>query len=162
VLRNVIAAQIARTMAIQTPGATISQGGFGNMTSNSLSQVSGMFTVCSPATHLAVPRATPSIPSVAMKGTTFSRVITRPLTVPTIPPTRTPLANANEGDQPAWIASAVITPAARSLSQLRDRSTTNDDHRHTYRTDTIIQLRQDDAQVIGGSRRGSSSKSKDL
>ena len=45
-----------------------------------------------------------------MNGTTFKRVITRPFTTPTSPPTRIPLNNATEGGKPALIASAVTTP----------------------------------------------------
>src|SRR4030095_9987795 len=112
VLRNTTAAQTANSTAIQTPGATSSHGGLGNITNNSFNQVPGMLTVCSPASHFAVPRPTPSMPSVAMNGTTFKRVITNPLTVPTNPPTRIPATSATDGDSPDLIPSAVTTPVS--------------------------------------------------
>ena len=81
VLRSTIAASTASSAVSQTPGATISQDAVGNVTASSLIQVAGTFTVCWSAIHFATPRATPSMPSVAMKGITFNRVMTRPLTI---------------------------------------------------------------------------------
>ncbi len=73
----------------QTPGATISHSGCGNVTASSFTQVGGTFTVCCPAIHLATPRAMPSVPSVAMNGITRRRVISRPFSTPTAPPAAT-------------------------------------------------------------------------
>src|SRR5947207_1410885 len=53
-----------------------------------------MFTVWEPAIPFATPRATPSIPSVAMNGTTRRRVIARPFIRPTRPPTKMPIKMA--------------------------------------------------------------------
>src|SRR2546422_867260 len=80
------ATKMASKRAIHTPGATMSQRCLGNVTASSLTQVGGTFTVCSPAAHLAAPRAIPSIPRVAMKGTTRREVMASPLTKPTRPP----------------------------------------------------------------------------
>src|SRR6185369_115201 len=115
VLRNTIAAHTARMIAIQTPGATSNHEGLGNITNNSFNQVSGMLTVCWLASHLAVPRATPSIPKVAIKGTTFKRVIARPFTTPTKPPTNTPIPRAQIGGRPAFTEIAVITPVKATV-----------------------------------------------
>ena len=50
--------------------------------SSSLSHVSGASTRRSSAMPFAAPRTSSIVPSVTMKGTTFRRVISRPLTRP--------------------------------------------------------------------------------
>ena len=103
----------------------MSQRCLGNVTASSLTQVGGTFTVCSPAAHLAAPRAIPSIPRVAMKGTTRSEVIASPLTKPTRPPTIIPPSSATLGGQECLSARAVTTlvkamfdPTERSIPPL--------------------------------------------
>ena len=54
----------------------------GNVTASSLTHVGGTLTVCWSASHFATPRAMPSMPSVAMNGTTRSRVMATPLINP--------------------------------------------------------------------------------
>src|SRR5512134_1662951 len=112
---------MARTSVSQTPGATSSQSGRGKVTASSLIQVSGTLTVCWFATHLATPRATPSIPSVAMNGMTFNRVIARPFTTPMSPPDATPSRTAVSGAVPLLTASAVTTPVS-AMADPTDRS----------------------------------------
>src|SRR5205823_14764724 len=63
------------------------------------SDLGGTFTVCSCAIHLAMPRAMPSIPSVAMNGTTRRPVMSRPLPRPTSPPATSATAVATPGGQ---------------------------------------------------------------
>src|SRR2546426_506641 len=119
------ATRMASKRAIHTPGATMSQRCLGNVTASSLTQVGGTFTVCSPAAHLAAPRAIPSIPRVAMKGTTRREVIANPLTKPTRPPTTIPPSSATLGGQECLSARAVTTlvkamfdPTERSIPPL--------------------------------------------
>src|ERR1044071_6975459 len=100
VLRKTTAITMANRIASHTPGATSSQEGEGNVTARLLTQVSGTLTVCWPASHLADPRATPNMPSVAMNGTTRSPVIDNPFTNPTIPPVQTPAKTAIVEDHP--------------------------------------------------------------
>ena len=47
---------------------TAIHGTGGKVTASSFTQVAGTLTVCWSASHLAAPRATPSMPSVAMNG----------------------------------------------------------------------------------------------
>ena len=74
--------------------------------------MSGIFTVCEPAIPLATPRATPNMPSVAMNGTTRSRVIATPFASPTKPPTAIPAARASVVGHPELIPSAAMTPVS--------------------------------------------------
>ncbi len=108
-------------MAIQTPGAKSIQSREGNVTASSLSHVEGGLTVCWSATYLATPRATPSMPSVAMKGTTRRVVMARPLTIPTMPPATIPADNAAIGIHPSRSASAVTT-LVRAMTAPTERS----------------------------------------
>ena len=57
----------------------------------------------------------PSIPSVAMNGTTRKVVIASPLTRPTMPPTITPAARAASGGHPARRAKAQVTPVSATV-----------------------------------------------
>jgi len=80
-----------------------------------------MLTVCEPAIPFATPRATPNIPKVAINGTTRSRVIARPFTKPTAPPTMIPAPRATLVDHPALIPRAVITPVS-AMAEPTERS----------------------------------------
>ena len=111
----------ARATDSHTPGAKVSHSGVGNVTASWLTQVAGTLTVCSSASHLATPRATPSIPRVAMKGTTRRRVITRAFTRPTSPPARTPRPTAARGAPPLRRWRAAITPV-RAMAEPTERS----------------------------------------
>src|SRR6266513_2696798 len=110
VRRSTIAASSASASVIQTPGGSTIQAARGNVTSRSLSHVGGTLTVCSCASHLATPRATPSMPRVAMNGTTRSPVMSRPFVSPTNPPASTAAVAAAGTAQPAPIPSAATTP----------------------------------------------------
>src|SRR6266446_5047188 len=121
VRRKTTAARMAKAIAIQTPGATSSHSDLGTVSNRSLAQVSGGFTVCEPEIPLATPRATPSIPRVAINGTTRSRVIARPLLRPTTPPTKMPAPIATVVDSPALMPSAAITPV-RAIDEPTERS----------------------------------------
>src|SRR5260370_7948669 len=114
-------AKRANTKASQAPGGTTNQDGLGNAIAKLLSQVAGALTVCSPESHFARPRAIPSIPRVAINGTTRRVVIVRPFTKPTIPPTSTPAASAGKGGHPARTARAQVTPV-RAITEPGDRS----------------------------------------
>src|SRR5713101_1970370 len=121
VRRKTTAARMAKAIAIQTPGATSSHRDLGTVSNRSLAHVSGGFTVCEPEIPLATPRATPSIPRVAINGTTRSRVIARPLLRPTTPPTKMPAPIATVVDSPALMPSAAITPV-RAIDEPTERS----------------------------------------
>ena len=122
------------------------------MTASSLTQVAGALTVVWLASHLAVPRATPSMPRVAMNGTTRRRVMARPFTRPTSPPARIggqdregrgPAVAQGEGAQDAGErdrrADGEVDPAA------------DDDEGHADRADRHDHgLGEDHAQVVGG------------
>src|SRR5262249_57493160 len=109
VFLNTKAIRIASATVIHTPAATNNQLGVGKVTANWLTHVAGALTVCSPATHFAVPRPIPSIPRVTIKGTTRNRVIANPFSPPINPPISVPAATASSGDHPSLIPSAVIT-----------------------------------------------------
>ena len=122
VRRRTKAMRTARTSVIQTPGAKTIHGTGGKVTASSLIQVGGTLTVVWLASHLAVPRATPSMPRVAMNGTTRRRVMARALTRPTSPPVRTARRTARPGAQPSRTARAqrtpvraIVEPTARSI-----------------------------------------------
>ena len=59
----------ANTIMSHTPGASRSQGGWGDLAMSSLIQVSGASIFWLWAIHLATPRAMPIIPRVMMNGT---------------------------------------------------------------------------------------------
>ena len=63
----------------------------------------------------------PSMPSVAMNGTTLRPVMRRPLPSPMSPPASTAAATASDGGQPAPIASAATTPVSAIVAPT-DRS----------------------------------------
>jgi len=67
------------------------------------------------------PRAMPSIPSVAMKGGNFNRVISRPLMMPRTVPTAMPISMANGIGKPLTSSWAVIAPD-RARMEPTDRS----------------------------------------
>ncbi len=122
VRRRTNAMSRARPRVIQTPGAKTIHGAGGKVTASSLTQVAGALTVVWLASHLAVPRAMPSMPRVAMNGTTRRRVMARPLTRPTSPPVAIAAATARDGAQPSRRAraqrtpvSAIVEPTARSI-----------------------------------------------
>src|SRR3989442_3924216 len=99
VLRRTMAIKTAKAIVIHTPGASNIHEGLGKVTASSFTHVEGTLTVSSAASHLATPRATPSMPSVAIKGTTRRRVIAaafmQPMTPPPIYPARTASARAH-------------------------------------------------------------------
>ena len=111
----------ARASASQTPGAKSCQGWTGNVTARSFTQEAGASTVVCRASHLATPRATPSMPSVAMNGTTRRRVTTSPFTRPTRPPSGTAASTAIEGARPPRSSSAQRTPV-RAIAEPTERS----------------------------------------
>ena len=121
VRESTTATAAASRIAIQTPGASSIHGRSGEVVARSFNQVAGVFTVCSLATHFAAPRAMPSIPSVAMKGTTRRRVIARPLMRPTTPPTAIPASRAAAGAQEDESAIAETTPE-RATTDPTERS----------------------------------------
>ena len=137
----------------QTPGATMSQSGCGNVTASSLTHVGGTFTVCWSAIHLATPRAMPSVPSVAMNGMTFRRVIEQ-----AVDRRRRARRRARRpappaaGSTPSRRAIAVTTPVS-AIADPTDRSmpAADDDHRHADRAERDDhRLRDDDAEVADG------------
>jgi hypothetical protein len=94
----------------------------GKVTASSLTQVAGASTVVWCASHFAAPRATPSMPSVAMKGTTRRRVIAVALSRPTRAPSSTAPSTASDGARPSRSArahstpvSAIVEPTERSM-----------------------------------------------
>ena len=110
VRRSTVAVSTASASVIHTPGESTIQAARGNVTTRSLSHVGGTLTVCSCASHLATPRAMPSMPSVAMNGTTRSPVMSTPFASPTSPPASTAAAAAAGTGQSAPIPSAATTP----------------------------------------------------
>src|SRR5678815_2451669 len=64
----------------------------------------------------AKPRATPSVPSVAMNGTICARVTNNPFTAPIATPAVNPAATANHGLSPLYVISraANTAPTART------------------------------------------------
>ena len=121
VRESTVAVSAASASMIHTPGGSTIHAWRGNVTSRSFTQVGGTFTVCSCAIHLAMPRAMPSIPSVAMNGTTRRPVISRPLPRPTSPPATRAAAVATTGDHPAASPSAATTPV-RAIAAPTERS----------------------------------------
>ena len=111
----------ARAIVNQTPGATSIHDRGGNVTASWLIQVWGGLTVCSPASHFAAPRATPNIPSVAIKGTTRNEVMTPPFIAPINPPAKRPASTAAAGFQEDLNARAVTTLVSATLDPT-DRS----------------------------------------
>ena len=111
----------ARASVVHTPGGTSIQARCGNVTKNSFTHVGGAFTVCSCASHFATPRAMPSMPSVAIKGTTRSLVTSIPFATPTMPPTSTAAATAAIGHPPPARTRAVTTPVSAIVAPT-DRS----------------------------------------
>ena len=63
----------------------------------------------------------PSVPSVAMNGMTFRRVMNRPLITPAAPPASTPSSTAMSGSTPSRMAIAVTTPLS-AITEPTDRS----------------------------------------
>jgi hypothetical protein len=61
------------------------------------------------------------MPSVAMNGMTFRRVMARPLATPMAPPAITPSSTDTIGDTPVRSASAVTTPVS-AMAEPTDKS----------------------------------------
>ena len=94
----------------------------GNFASIALSHVMGASIFCSFAKPVAAPRNTSRVPSVMMKGISFSFVISKPFAAPHRPPTRMPAQAAAQGDQPAsssrattTVDNAITEPALKSM-----------------------------------------------
>jgi hypothetical protein len=119
--RKIIAIATAKKIIIQTPGAMSIQEGLGLLAMTSLTQVIGASIFWFPAIHFATPLAIPSIPSVTINGTSRNEVMSAPFAKPTTPPVKTPQRRANTGENPAFMAKAVIT-LARAILEAADRS----------------------------------------
>src|SRR5215217_1345082 len=87
----------------QTPGATSNHAGSGLGMARPVIQLgivsSGGRTVVSLAINFATPRHTVIVPSVTMKGATFSALISAPLTRPTAQPVSTQQTRASSMGQ---------------------------------------------------------------
>ena len=122
------------------------------MTASSLTQVAGGLTVAWFASHFAVPRATPSMPSVAMNGTTRNRVTASPLSEPDEAAGQHGREHAAHG-RPA-VADRERGDHAGERDRRADRevdAAAHDHERHADRADRHDHgLRQHDPEVVGG------------